>query len=361
MNEIKILSTLFILILFLSCKGQVSTENKPTGDKPFMTKDQGSKLDNRIWVVFQDSKGNFWFGSNGKGIYHFNGEHLNLITTDNGLIDNTIRGIQEDKDGNIFIETPEGISKHDGKIFTTLKPIRSSSNKWKLEPDDLWFGYNANDLYRYDGEFLFELKLPRKDLINAFGTARKGVPFKSNNYSPYAVYGVDKDRDGNIWFGTVTAGAFRYDGNSFLWFGENELSTLPDGRVPGVRSMIQDKNGYFWLSNFISKYKIDPSLPKGYEKRSAVELSPEVIKDKILYFNSGLADENGNLWMTTYGGGVWKYDGNNLSNIEINNGKEDVLLISIYQDNSGILWLGTDNDGVYRQNGVSFEKFEPIK
>jgi hypothetical protein len=24
-----------------------------------------------------------------------------------------------------------------------------------------------------------------------------------------------------------------------------ELSTLPDGRVPGVRSMLQDKNGYF--------------------------------------------------------------------------------------------------------------------
>lgn len=179
------------------------------------------------------------------------------------------------------------------------------------------------------------------------------------NYSPYTVYGIDRDNDGNIWFGTVKAGAFRFDGKSFLWFGEKELSTLPDGRVPGVRSMIQDKDGYYWLSNFYSKYKINPDLTKGYEKLKAVDLPEEIIKDKILYFNSGLADEKGNLWMTTYHGGVWKYNGETLWNYEIRNETKDVLLISIYQDNNGTIWLGTNNDGVYKQNGNNFEKFEP--
>ncbi|MBK8330128.1 MAG: hypothetical protein IPL09_11840 [Bacteroidetes bacterium] len=41
--------------------------------------------------------------------------------------------------------------------------------------------------------------------------------------------------------------------------------------------------------------------------------------------------KDGNLWMTTYGGIVWKYDGKTLSSFKINNGKEVVLLVSIYQ------------------------------
>ncbi|MGB1000241.1 MAG: two-component regulator propeller domain-containing protein, partial [Flavobacteriales bacterium] len=97
---------------------------------------------------------------------------------------------------------------------------------------------------------------------------------------------------------------------------------------------------------------------QSYEKIKAVELSENSIEDKLLYFNSGLEDKNGNLWMTTYGGGVWKYDGEKLSNFEINNGLEDVLLISIYQDKHGKIWLGTNNDGVYVQNEDKFEKFE---
>ena len=122
--------------------------------------------------------------------------------------------------------------------------------------------------------------------------------------------------------------------------------------------MLQDKNGYFWLSNFINKYKINPTLPNGYEKLKAVDLNIDITKDKLLYFNAGIADEVGNLWMTTYGDGVWKYDGKTLKNIEIKKGTEKVLLMAIYQDNKGTIWIGTDNDGVYKQNGDIFEKFK---
>jgi len=354
----KNLLIIFIPIILVSCNGQVNSESKQAEIKSVEISKPVSELDNQIWEVFQDSKGNYWFGSNGNGIYKFDGKTIIQFTTKDGLIHNQIRGIQEDKQGILYIETPNGISKYNGTDFTTLQPVKSSKNEWKLEPNDLWFGYNANDLYRFDGTSLYELKLPRQDLRKAFGIETEGVPFEGNNNSPYAVFGVNKDKDGNIWFGTATAGAFRYDGDSILWFGEKELSTLPDGRVPGVRSMIQDKDGYFWLSNFYYKYKINPDLTKGYEKVKAVDLPTEVTQDKILYFNSGIKDEKGDLWMTTYAGGVWKYDGNTLSNIKIHNGEEEVLLMCIYQDTDGTIWLGTNNDGVYKQNGSKFEKFE---
>jgi ligand-binding sensor domain-containing protein len=342
----------FISSSFLSCNGQKKAEPKTNEMETIQIGTVVSELDNQIWKILEDSKGNYWFGSNGNGIYSLNENELKQYTTTDGLVNDSIRGIQEDTKGNIYIETHKGISKFDGMQFTTLKAIKSSQNQWKLEPNDLWFGYNANDVYRFDGDNLYELKLPRKDVKKAFGIDTLISPFNSNN--PFTVYGVNKDKDGNIWFGTFVAGAFRYDGESFLWFDDKELSILPDGTAGGVRSILQDKEGYFWLSNFKSKYKIEANTST-YKKLKGIE------KDKPHYFNSGLVDDHGNLWMTTYGGGLWKYDGKTLLKIEINSEIENLLLVSIYQDKKGILWLGTDNDGVYKQNGNVFEKYVPKK
>lgn len=357
LNTIKLI-LLSVLITFLSCKGQIKTENTTTqSDANSMV-----NLDKSIWSIYQDQKNNYWFGSNGNGIFHYDGKKLKKYTHQDGLVDNTIRGIQEDHLGNVFIHTQKGVSKYDGKFFTTLQPIVSTTNEWKLEPNDLWFNFstgNPNDIYRYDGTSLFELIMPRKNLNAAFETEVQGLSFKDMNHSPYSVYGIDKDRAGNLWIGTVVAGAFRYDGESFLWFPEKELTTLPDGRVPGVRSMLEDKNGYFWLSNFISKYKvIDQGGTLKYEKLKGIDSSHAAFQGRLPYFNSGVIDNNDNLWMTTYTGGVWKYDGEELSNFPVKDGEKEVLLISIYKDNQGVLWLGTDNAGVFKYNGKDFVKFE---
>lgn len=356
MNTPSIKATYLFLIAscFLSCNGQ--TKQGSSVSQPIAIGQVAHDLDEQIWAIFQDRKGSHWFGSNGKGVYRFDGQELKLFTTSDGLVHDQVRGIQEDMDGNIYIETPEGVSKYDGMVFTTLEVRRSPNNQWRLEPQDLWFNCNGNadHVYRYDGEVLHELQLPRQDLRKALG-----IHEFETSYSPYTVFGIDKDRSGNLWLGTLLAGAFRYDGESFLWVGEKELSRLPDGREPGVRSILQDSDGNIWPSNFYSKYRIDTTLPLGYEKLEAVELSKELEEEDVLYFNSGIADNEGNLWMTTYGGGVWKYDGQTLSYIEISNGAETVLLISIYQDKDGTLWLGTNNDGVYKQSEEGFKKFMP--
>ena len=356
LDDIRMILVLIVLTTFLSCKGQVKIENQ-TIQNQVTQKDAilTIKLDKKIWCIYQDQKNNYWFGSNGNGVFCYDGKTLKRYTTQDGLIDNSIRGIQGDHLGNVYIQTPEGISKFDGKTFTTLVPMIFSSSQWKLEPNYLWFNCNgsAKDVYRYDGESLFELALPRQDLKKAFDLEDE------RRIKPYSVFGIDKDKAGNLWIGTAEAGAFRYDGTSFLWFDEKELSTLPDGRVPGVRSMTEDKDGNVWLSNFISKYKI---IVNGdtteYEKLEGVDMSKGNLKNRFPYFLSGLLDDNGDLWMATYSDGIWKYDGRNLLNIPIKDGEREVLLISIYKDNQGVLWLGTDNAGAFKYNGKDFVKFE---
>lgn len=339
----------FILLFFSACQGKKN---------PAAEASENTTLPDQTWQIFQDATGNYWFGSNGDGLFRFDGEEIENFTKDDGLASNTIRSLQSDKAGNLFVGTPTGVSKYDGKNFTTLPPVKSASNAWQNLPDDLWFNCNGNakDVYRYDGETLYQLKLPRQDLYAAFGTDTTGVSFPGMNNSAYAVYGIDRDTAGNMWFGTVTAGAFRFDGESFLWFDEAELSTLPDGRVPGVRSLLQDKNGYFWLSNFVSKYEIiETDSATTYKKLPGID-SP-LLEDMLPYYNSGLRTQSGDLYLTTYGGGVWKYDGKELTNTPVKAGETDALLISIYEDKNGTLWLGTDNLGVFRQEGKEFVRF----
>ena len=358
LKALRLLLFLYILSTLSSCQGQETSVKKEGHNSSFSKGELVSELDSKIWNIYQDQSDRYWFGSNGNGLFLYDGEELRKFTIEDGLIDNSIRGMQGDKLGNIFIETPKGVSKYDGSTFTTLEPILSSKNQWKLEADDLWFNCNGNpqDVYRYDGKSLFQLKLPRKGLDKAFG-----INAEELSYSPYAVFGINRDSKGNIWFGTVLAGAFRYDGKSFLWIAEKELSRLPDGREPGVRSIIEDISGNFWLSNFISKYALNSKLSSGYERLKGVDMSKGQFTDRIPYFNSGLLDNNGDLWMTTYGGGVWNYNGENLVNIPVKDDATEVLLISIYKDNDGALWLGTNNAGVYKYNGESFENFEPMK
>ena len=349
------------LFLFLfSCRGVEKTNKNNPNNLSSSFGTVVTELDNQIWEVFQDRLGNFWFGSKAKGVFYYDGKKLIQYTTKDGLIDDDIRSIQEDPLGNVFIGTPSGVNKFDGEKFTEVQILKSKESNWKLEPNDLWFNCNGNNLYRYNGQYLIELNLPEQNLEKAFGRKVYGVGFADMNNSPYAVYGINKDKKGNLWLGTVTVGAFRYDGTSFLWIAEPELSTLPDGRVPGVRSILEDKNGFFWLSNFRSKYRIynEGKHPK-YEKQNGTNISSGLFEDRIPYFLSGLSDSDENLWMITYAGGVWKYDGAELTNYPIPHESLDVLLISICMDKEGKIWLGSDNDGVYTFDGDRFEKFVP--
>lgn len=342
-----------LFLLLTSCKGQ--QEATDTKVKSIPLGKIVTSLSPSIWTVFQDSKGNYWFGSNKEGLFCFDGKSLIQFTVKDGLVANSIRGIQENDLGNIFISTFSGVSRYDGKQFSTLVPVSSPANQWKLTPKDLWFNCDGI-LYRYDGNTLYKLSLPQQDLAKAFGNREQGLNFEEGNNSPYSIFGIDRDKEGNVWFGTATAGAFRYDGKEMLWIGEQELTTLDDGRVPGVRSMIQDKEGYFWLSNMRHKYRMKAD---SYQKLAGIDLSKHQVDISLSYFMSAVLDKEGNLWMLSYSEGLWKYDGKQLTQQYVKNGSENVLLITMYKDLQGDLWLGTFQDGVYTYNGDTFQKFEP--
>lgn len=356
----KVILIFGILSIIFSCSGQTKTKNFNTPEKTIALGKSVSKIEKKILVIFQDSKNNLWFGGSDNGVYKYDGKSLVLYTEKDKLIENNVWGIQEDRFGNIYFDTSEGVSKFDGQQFTTLNVIENNSFKseWKSEPNDLWFrmGWNNTGPYRYDGENLYHLQFPKNIIEDQFYSINPNA-----SYNPYGVYNIYKDSKGNMWFGTSNLGLYKYDGNSIRWMFEKHLTETPEGGSFGIRSIIEDKDGFIWICNPKYKYKILPDNTKtnnlkaiNYQREFGIESKGL----ENLYFMSMTMDNNGDLWMATYDNGVWRNNGNELIHYPIKDGDTEVLLFSIYKDNQGVLWLGTHNAGVYKYNGESFKKFE---
>ncbi|MEP7196064.1 MAG: two-component regulator propeller domain-containing protein [Saprospiraceae bacterium] len=364
-----------LLNLLNSYNGQNTTlqssnflENKKT---TFVISEIVSELDKSIWIVFQDRNNNYWFGSDGQGVFnydiHYNDSTKNSkkffhYTTKDGLLSNRIRGIQEDQFGNIFITSLEGINKFDGEKFTLLPMVEGA--EWKMDPHDLWFSIPGKTgeygPYRYDGKSLYHLKFPKHAMEDNFNWSNFNHP-----WSPYEVYTIYKDKKARLWFGTASLGICRYDGKSFDWMYEKELSETPEGGSFGIRSIIEDKDGKFWICNTSQRYNIllNSTSKKGsyfinYQKEKGIENLKTIDGKKMLYFMSAVKDKQGNLWMATYNEGVWKYDGKSIIHYLVKNDDKNVTVFSIYKDRSGDLWLGTHEEAVYKFNGKTFEKWQ---
>ncbi len=365
MNK-NLIIVLSLLIFSIGCNVQ-STSQKTSHDPKVEIGIVVSELSKSIWIVFQAANGDYWFGSDTNGAYKYDGKIITNYTTSDGLSSNRIRAIQEDKKGNIYISTLEGIDKFDGQDFTKLVPIesKSSNENWALNPDDLWFsilGKNGDaGPCRYDGTHLYQLTFPKHYLADAY---YKQFPNKS--WSPYDVYYIYEDRKGTMWFGTSNLGICRYDGKTLSWLYEEELTLTPQGGSFGIRSIIEDSKGKFWICNSHYRYTISPEAHieddktlVAYQREKGIAGLKTDDGSEFIYFMSVVEDHQGDLWMATYNQGVYRYDGKKFTTYSVKAGENNVTLFSIYKDRKGELWLGTHENGLYKFNGTNFEKFNP--
>ncbi len=362
--KLNLLLVSIVNVALLSCNGQATSQtDKNSKNEEFNTYGASvSNLSDSIMTIFQDNNNNYWFGSNGQGVYKYDGKSLIQFTTTNGLISNEISGIQEDKVGNMYFDTQKGVSRFDGKIFNTLIASDTSANTWKMNPDDLWFkgNWNKNGVYRYDGKILHYLKFPEspraKELIKQF---------PNMSWSPYGIYSIYEDKKGNIWFGTSNLGVYRFDGKNLSNLYEDQLTNTPSGGSFGIRSIFEDSDGKFWLSNSAYRYTIYPLVSNDTDKNTIKYKREKGIPNlktedgtNRMYFLSITEDNNNNLWTSTYEMGVWRYDGKNIKQYPVKAITTSITASSIYKDKKGDLWLVTHTLGVFKLKGEVFEKFQ---
>jgi ligand-binding sensor domain-containing protein len=349
------------MIILIACNGQPDAQKViPSNQNDVVVSgDTVLALSNNIMVIHQDKKNNYWFGSWQDGIYKYDGNALIHFTTKDGLLDNRIDEIKEDPSGNIYLTTGKGVCLFNGHTFSTLNEKIGLNNHWKLSPNDMWFkgvGY-AGFVYRYDGQHLYKLQMPKNKLGEDYVSKNPTHP------TPYAVYTIYQDSKGNIWFGTGALGTMRFNGKDFDWISEKDVAEIfndPDEGANGVRSITEDKNGDFWFNTAFrySVYDSITSKSKSFYTRKESIGNLDGKKDSNLdEYLSVVRDDDNNLWFVTYRDGVWKYDGTNITHYAVQENEKNIFLFCIYKDNNGDLWLGTHENGAYKFNGTSFEKF----
>jgi ligand-binding sensor domain-containing protein len=242
----------------------------------------------RFFSVLEDRRGNFWLASIGSGVYYYDGKTFENFTTKEGLANNRVTSIYEDKKGDIWFGTEGGVSRYDGKTFQNF-----TTNE----------GLTDND-------------------INT----------------------IIEDSTGKFWFGTRGDICF-YDGKSFAKLTNKEGKTFKN-----VRHIIEDKNGGIWLGGNDGLWRYDNSTFTNFAQK---------------FVGYIYEDKKGNIWTSSestniQGWALSRYDGTTLTNekatvTEIK--AEQGMFFGILEDSDGIIWFGTLN-GVYRYDGNTFRDFK---
>ncbi|MFB6305544.1 MAG: two-component regulator propeller domain-containing protein, partial [Flavobacteriales bacterium] len=117
-----------------------------------------------------------------------------------------------------------------------------------------------------------------------------------------------------------------------------------------VYDIIQDEDGYIWLATFgggISKFN----------GRDFVNFTNEdgLSMNKVL---SLFEDSNGNIWVGTYGGGVCVYDGKDFKNYTKKDGLANNKVYEINEDAKGNIWMALQGGNICIYDGREFYSTE---
>lgn len=321
-------------------------------------------LDSRIWCMHEDARGDLWFGSNGAGLFRYDGERLEQHTTADGLAADTVRGIHDDGHGGLLVSTTAGVSRFDAGRWVDVEVVEhAESDGWRLEPGDVWLVVSPGEggPCRFDGERLHRLELTESPALAAHRARFPGAGF-----APDGVYSVFEDRRGHLWFGTASVGLCRYDGTGLAWLHEDRLTTTPAGGAFGIRSIFEDRAGDFWIGNTRQRFQIEAQskLRDGFErlayaKRTGLPDASTDASPNFEYYHSMAEDAGGHLWMACGDSGVWKFDGDAVTRLPIPGSDGAAYALCLLVGRDGELWLTTLNDGVFRLQGDDFQPFDP--
>ena len=352
-NTHKLIYLILLLTLnHLSCVEKKLTAKETVKPEVVATsKSDTLKFTSGIRAIFQDSKGNYWFGSLQEGVAVYNGHAFSYFSTNEGLTDNQIHSIQEDKNGIIWFETQKGVSRYDGQSLKSqsIEEIGTIPGNWMKSDHDLWFASgNKEGAFRYDGRTLNYLAFPNPKVINP------------NNL--YAVTSISKGKDNMIWFATYP-GVFGYDGSNFTIINDEALGFSWNSAPLHIRSILEDSKGRLWIGNngLGILLKEGDSLINFSEKNNLIHPTSRRRGDKsppgtLEHVFTIAEDSQGNIWCGDRDAGVWKYDGKNMVNYTTKDGLSNDFVLSIYEDNHKKLWFGMADGNVYQFNGKIFEK-----
>lgn len=285
------------------------------------------------WVTYvtEDSYGNIWVGTFGGGITVIHDGNLKTYNTENGLPDDYVKYIIEDKEGNILIGSQDkGLSIFKGEQFITytISDGLGDESVWAIHQDrkgNFWFGTNQ-------GISLLNPDQPREKRFTYFNHENESIGDK--------IRFIREDMNGTIWIGTDGDGIFQYTPASGQFIYDSYLNrNLYRPGEQHVKALEVDRENHLWIGTFdgLGFWDIDRKDGRMYTQIDG--LAGNNIKS--LY-----CDSKGSLWIgSDQKKGLTKYDPEH-DRFEIINPGIEIIPASIVEDRDGKIWIGTSS-GLY--------------
>ena len=319
-----------------------------------------------------DRSGLIWYSTMGEGLFRYDGRHLANFDTEDGLSDNYVYDIEIDRMGGLWLATDYGISQFASGTFRRISMKDGLPDNivrvLEMEGDRIWLGTDESGISSYDpltGNFVnyggWEYG-PVTGLVVENGgqirvsTERQGLIEVQIRKDSTAAYRQIKEAEGLI---SSRLNTLIKDSEENLWLGGRrgvvqllpplfEFMSLESGLpFEQANSLLKDYQGSLWVCSerglfkgtanlsgqlsweniserlgmegvsFISLYEDSRhSIWAGSLGLGLIIIDPENMDFKLVDKSKGLSDDNiinitgfnDQVWLSTLGGGVIKYD-----------------------------------------------------
>ena len=294
-----------------------------------------------------------------------------------GLINDEIRGIWQDKKGLIWIATTNGFSIYDGRKFSNFStrqglPHPLVTNFFLLPNDEVLIGtgdtvaaaiYHQKNIIQipYSDQFPHINDIFQKDDYSYLSTNKGLLYYQGNRFIEQINYAVFAQKP--ILLKEPIYPLLEWQDSILLisrpWLSSIQFVNTKNGYKPitaeikfedniGIVGGLVDQQKRIWIGTQKGLKLIDGNSINT-EKIIFLPVPEGLQKIKVDYINNLLKDENNNIWISTIAEGLIKYQPDGAVKqytIQTDEGENCNVRI-LFEDKEHILWIGT-NHGVFK-------------
>jgi diguanylate cyclase (GGDEF)-like protein len=315
-----------------------------------------------ITKILVDSQNNYWFGTLTNGVHRLIGQKLTSFDDQQGLPNNRVLSIYQDREQAIWIGTNAGLTRLRQAPFTVWNKQRGLTGDYirtvlALDTDHILVGSSSG-------------------LNVIHGKQIRKYPFSQNSQSdtPLSILSLAKRAAGGAWVGTYDKGLYLFNQNGLTEF---RTPQLPNNEV---RAIVEDSEKNVWIGTTAGLVKYDAQgksttyttqdgLPDNYIMALSIDSQGQIWvgtgvgvaiinQQKTFTLNLksleqaeyvfGFYSQEDFMWMATDRGLIrYRYSDQELSLIGRKNGLPIDKLFQVVPDSSGYFWL-TSNRGIWR-------------
>lgn len=301
----------------------------------------GGQPKERLYRLFVDNKNTLWTGSIPSGLSRYDREKdifVNFKVNDNTGKANRIYDVFQDSKGRIWVGTGAGVFRFNVEK-DSLFQIHALNRVLKLNEwnGELWASVDTKGIHVFDLETdsLKRILLHDSEDLNS-------LPGNS-------VFDLKYDRDSNLWVASDNCGFAKYNSTKDIF--ERLLVTIDGKSLKGAfTDILFAVNGTTYLAgDNMGLVSLPNNNPKAFQYVSEINI-PNGLKANTV---TGIVeDHNHSIWLSTYAGGLFSFSTLSQTIVQYKAGQLDganlshPFVSSFVEDEDGNVWVGLDGGGV---------------